>query len=85
MKQHDPLKVSDKDFANHRRVGEFVNQTANPFLKVPQAIAGATLWATRFNGKLNGEMPETGPMGNRRTSPVLPLADSVMSSCSTSP
>ena len=27
----------------------------------PHASAGATLWATRLSGKLNGEMPSTGP------------------------
>ena len=32
----------------------------------PTAMAGATLWATRFSGKLNGAMPSTGPFGNRR-------------------
>ncbi len=30
----------------------------------PDAIAGATLWTTRFNGKLKGEMPNIGPIGN---------------------
>ena len=33
----------------------------------PTAIAGATLWATRFSGKLNGEMASTGPLGTCRT------------------
>ena len=32
---------------------------------------GATLWAARFSGKLNGAMPSTGPIGNRRTSAAL--------------
>ena len=31
----------------------------------PAAIAGATLCATRFNGKLNGVMNDTGPSGTR--------------------
>ena len=35
----------------------------------PAAIAGATLWATRFMGKLNGVMKAHGPSGKRRTSP----------------
>ena len=36
----------------------------------PTASAGATLCATRFSGKLNGVMPSTGPIGNRRSSPI---------------
>ena len=32
----------------------------------PTAMAGATLWATRFSGKLNGEIASTGPFGTRR-------------------
>ena len=35
----------------------------------PTASAGATLCATRFSGKLNGVMPSTGPIGNRRRMP----------------
>ena len=35
----------------------------------PQAMAGATLWATRFSGKLNGVMKEQGPIGTRRVIP----------------
>jgi hypothetical protein len=31
----------------------------------PTAIAGATLCATRFNGKLNGVIASTGPYGTR--------------------
>ena len=31
----------------------------------PTAIAGATLWAAKFNGKLNGEINEQGPIGTR--------------------
>ena len=31
----------------------------------PAAIAGATLWATRFSGKLNGLMAPTTPIGTR--------------------
>src|SRR4029450_5325502 len=37
----------------------------------PAAMAGATLWQTRFSGKLNGEMPATTPMGTRLTQPTL--------------
>ena len=33
----------------------------------PAAIAGATLCAARFSGKLNGEMNEHGPIGTRFT------------------
>ena len=35
----------------------------------PAAIAGATLCAARFNGKLNGEINEQGPMGTRFVMP----------------
>ena len=35
----------------------------------PAAMAGATLCATRFNGKLNGVMNDTGPSGTRRVKP----------------
>src|SRR5213593_2990897 len=35
----------------------------------PTARAGATLWATRLRGKLNGEIPRTGPNGNLRMMP----------------
>ena len=31
----------------------------------PTAIAGATLWAARLSGKLNGEMKLQGPIGTR--------------------
>ena len=49
----------------------------------PTAIAGATLWATRLSGKLNGAMPSTGPRGARRTSASRPVAaGSVSSRCS---
>ncbi len=36
----------------------------------PTPRAGATLCATRLRGKLNGEIPKTGPNGNRRISPT---------------
>ena len=35
----------------------------------PTAIAGATLWAARLSGKLNGEMNEQGPIGTRLNMP----------------
>src|SRR5215210_7061848 len=38
----------------------------------PTATAGATLWHTRFSGKLNGVMAPTTPTGTRRTKPTLP-------------
>ncbi len=46
----------------------------------PAAIAGPILCATRFSGKLNGEIPSTGPRGKRRTSAMRPSADSSVSS-----
>jgi hypothetical protein len=49
----------------------------------PTASAGATLWAARLSGKLNGEMPSTGPRGKRRTTAIRPSATgSVSSRCS---
>ena len=49
----------------------------------PTARAGATLWATRLSGKLNGAMPSTGPRGTRRTSAIRPAAaGSVSRRCS---
>ena len=39
---------------------------------LPLAKQGATLWATRFSGKLNGVMPRMTPIGNRRTNPKCP-------------
>ena len=46
----------------------------------PAAMAGATLCATRFNGKLNGVIARTGPMPNRCTRPQRPSLPSVKSS-----
>ena len=40
---------------------------------LPEAMAGAILWRARLSGKLNGEMPAIGPMGNRRTMPERPF------------
>src|SRR6059036_1427920 len=39
---------------------------------LPAAIAGATLCATRFSGKLNGVMATTTPHGTRTVNPNLP-------------
>ena len=41
----------------------------------PAAIAGATLWATRFSGKLNGLIAPTTPIGTRSVKRELALAD----------
>ena len=38
----------------------------------PAAMAGATLWATRLSGKLNGQMAAMTPMGTRRVKPACP-------------
>ena len=38
----------------------------------PAASAGASLWATRLHGKLNGEMAPITPMGRRRVNAILP-------------
>ena len=46
----------------------------------PTASDGATLCATRFNGKLNGVMPRTGPIGKRRRMPTREPSDCSVSS-----
>ena len=51
----------------------------------PAAIAGATLCATRFSGKLNGVIARIGPTGNRRTIPARPAVELCQSSGSHSP
>ena len=51
----------------------------------PTATAGAILCATRLSGKLNGEMPSTGPRGKRRTSARRPVAAGSVSRRCTSP
>ncbi len=49
----------------------------------PTANAGATLCATRFNGKLNGVIANTGPRGKRLATATRPApAGSVSSRCS---
>src|SRR5258708_21499578 len=48
-------------------------------------MAGATLCATRFSGKLNGVIAEIGPRGNLRRIPHRPLAVSEASSGRYSP
>ena len=51
----------------------------------PAAIAGASLWHTRFRGKLNGEMAPTTPTGSRRMIPSLPAPAPLDSIGTTSP
>ena len=46
----------------------------------PTASEGATLWATRFSGKLNGVIPRTGPIGNRRIRPIREPSEASVSS-----
>ena len=52
---------------------------------LPAAIAGATLWAARLSGKLNGLMPAIGPIGKRRVIPTRSLAAGIRSSGMSSP
>ncbi len=40
---------------------------------LPAAIAGASLWAARLSGKLNGLIAAIGPIGNRRVIPTRPF------------
>ena len=51
----------------------------------PAAIAGASLWATRFSGKLNGLMAATTPIGTRSASPIRPAPEAVAPIGTTSP
>jgi hypothetical protein len=51
----------------------------------PAAIAGATLCATKFSGKLNGVMARIGPSAKRRTIPARPAVEACQSSGSHSP
>ena len=52
---------------------------------LPDAIAGATLWAARLSGKLNGLIPAIGPIGKRRVIPTRSFDDGSRSSGMTSP
>ena len=52
---------------------------------LPDAIAGATLWAARFSGKLNGLIPAIGPIGKRRVIPIRPFQAGIRSSGIVSP
>ena len=47
---------------------------------MPHAIAGATLCAARFSGKLNGLIAAIGPIGKRRVIPILPRDAGIRSS-----
>ena len=51
----------------------------------PAARAGATLWATRLNGKLKGEIAPTTPIGIRSVSASLPTPAGDASIGTTSP
>ena len=54
-------------------------------IEQPAAIAGASLCATRLSGKLNGEIAATGPIGNRRVTPIRPFEAGIRSSGIVSP
>jgi hypothetical protein len=54
----------------------------------PEARQGATLWATRLSGKLNGVIPRITPIGKRRTRPKCPTPGglaSMRTPCPSSP
>ena len=51
----------------------------------PAAMAGASLWAARLSGKLNGEIAATGPTGTRRVMAIRPWPWGARSMGSTSP
>src|SRR5690606_42107188 len=46
---------------------------------VPTAMAGPSLWAARFRGKLNGLIKAQGPMGTRVVMPVEVWARALIS------
>ncbi len=52
---------------------------------LPLAMAGDSLWAARLSGKLNGEIPAIGPIGNRRVMPTRSFEDGSRSSGMSSP
>jgi len=52
---------------------------------LPPAIAGPTLWHTRFSGKLKGLIATTTPQGTRIATPNLPLPPGAPSSGTVSP
>ena len=52
---------------------------------LPPAMAGPTLCATRFKGKLKGVIAATIPTGTRRVNPSLPTPPGAASSGNTSP
>ncbi len=54
-------------------------------IEQPAAIAGASLWAARLSGKLNGLIAATGPIGKRRVIPSRPRDAAIRSSGITSP
>ncbi len=51
----------------------------------PAAMAGASLWATRLSGKLNGLIAPTTPIGTRSVNPSLPTPLAVASRGTMSP
>ncbi len=52
---------------------------------LPDAMAGASLWAARFSGKLNGLIAAIGPIGKRRVMPTRSLLLGIRSSGISSP
>ena len=54
-------------------------------IEQPAAIAGASLWAARLSGKLNGLIAATGPIGKGRVMPIRPFEDGRRSSGIISP
>ena len=45
------------------KVDSGVEEAGFKMIGHPAAIAGAILWTAKFNGKLNGEIPATNPIG----------------------
>ena len=54
-------------------------------IALPAAMAGATLWVTRFSGKLNGLIATTTPHGTRKVNPILPAPPGDASNGTVSP
>src|SRR5208283_5038168 len=73
------------DYFGQQQRGERRLGSGLEHMEQPAAMAGATLWATRFKGKLKGVIPAMGPRGKRLTIPQRPAVDCCQSSGKYSP
>ena len=83
---HEPIGKSVSAMISPRMSAESgVAGAGLMMIGAPIAMAGATLWATRLSGKLNGAIPRIGPFENRRTRARRPAAAGSVSSRCRSP